>query len=301
MRNKKIILILILIFTLLITACSSSNDSDVESQQSTDHSQGEIGYPDEDFIEKGEAEDASLENIQADEIITTVAIEMQTKDFTPTTEKLTTLIDKYKGFIENSSISYNEYVYSDGLKYAYYSIRIPSDSLDAFIDEIIDIGNIISESKNKEDISKNYRDTESRLRVLETKEERILALLEKAENMEDIIVLENQLSDVIYQKESLNQDLTSMDDKVDYSTVDLNIEEVAKLTAGGNSKTPFIEKIKTAFKDSFYFFTRNSGELVLALIYFLPYAFILAVIGYIVYRLNKKRRKSSNKAKSKDE
>ena len=304
MRNKKLILILIftMIFTLLISACSSSSDSpDIAPQESTDSLQGDIGYPDEDSTEREEAEDGSTGNIQPEKIITTVYIEMQTKDFMPTTEKLTSLIEKYKGFIQSSNISYNEYVYSDGLKYANYSIRIPSESLESFIDEIIDIGNIISESKNKEDISKNYRDTESRLRVLETKEERILALLEKAENMEDIIVLENQLSDVIYQKESLNQDLTSMDDKVDYSTVDLNIEEVAKLTAGGNSKTPFIEKIKTAFKDSFYFFTRNSGELVLALIYFLPYAFILAVIGYIVYRLNKKRRKTSYKPKSKDE
>lgn len=303
MRNRKVILLLIfmMIFTLLLSACSSSSDpSGIAPQESTDSSQGEVEYVEEDSDEREEAEDGSVDSIQPEKIITTVYIEMQTKDFMPTTEKLNSLIDKYKGFIQNSNISYNEYVYSDGLKYANYSIRIPSESLDAFIDEIIDIGNIISESKNKEDISKNYRDTESRLRVLETKEERILALLEKAENMEDIIVLENQLSDVIYQKENLNQDLSSMDDKVDYSTVDLNIEEVAKLTAGGNSKTPFIEKIKTAFKDSFYFFTRNAGEIVLALIYFLPYALILAVIGYIVYRWNKKRKKISIKPKDKD-
>ncbi len=43
------------------------------------------------------------------------------------------------------------------------------------------VGNIISESTNKEDVTRQYKDTESRLKVIETKEERILALLSKAE------------------------------------------------------------------------------------------------------------------------
>ncbi len=299
-RKVSLLVMFIVIFTLLVSACSSGEDmSQGQSPQEIENSSDmEMDFSgDGDTEEQAKSDD--LESLQAEKIVTTVYMEMQTKDFLTTTDKLGLLIDKYKGYIENSNISYNDYVYSDGLKYADYSIRIPSDSLDKFIDDIIEIGNIISESKNKEDITKTYRDSESRLRVLDIKEERVLELLERAENMEDIIVLEDQLSDVIYEKEKLNQDLSAMDDQVDYSTVNLKLEEVAKLTPGGNSKTPFIEKLKTAFKDSFYFFTRNSGELLLALIYFLPYGIILSLIGYIVYRLMKKKKQRDRK-KSKD-
>lgn len=294
MKSRKFILgfILLLAFTLLITGCSSnkSMQSDTAPSEDMDSSRNDVMHEETGESTVNESLDEGS-NFEPDKIITTVYIEMQTKDFLPTTENLNDLIQKYKGYIEQSNISYNDYVYSTSLKYSNYSIRIPKENLDKFIDEVVQIGNIISQNQDKQNITKQYRDTESRLRVLETKEERILALLEKAEKMEDIIVLENQLSDLIYEKENLTQNLTNMDDQVNYSTVNLNLEEVAKLTPGGNSKTPFLEKLKTAFEDSFYFFTRNIGDFVIGLVYFLPYGLILAVIGYIVYRFIWKKRR----------
>lgn len=291
MKNRKFVLafVLILIFSLLSSGCSSDTDMSNDMIASEDYEGPiEAEMDDEEF---GETESADGELYEPDKIITTVYIEMQTEDFIPTSENLDKLINKHKGYVENSNISYNDYVYSSSLKYANYTIRIPRESLDSFVDEVVEIGNIISQNKNKEDITKQYRDTESRLRVLETKEERILALLERAEDMEDIIVLENQLSEVIYEKESYTQSLTSMDDQVDYSTVNLSLEEVAKLTAGGDSRTPFLEKVRAAFEDSFYFFTRNAGNLLIGIIYFLPYAIVLGVLGYLVRRFVWKKRK----------
>ncbi len=295
MKSKKLRFgfLLLVIFSILISGCSSKSD------YSLDEMAGDMDtspQEEEDFLETDDYEEP--ENYEPDKIITTVYIEMQTQDFLPTTNKLEALISKYKGYVESSNISYNDYIYSSGLKYSDYSIRIPRESLDEFIHEVIEIGNIISQNKNKEDISKLYRDTESRLRVLETKEERILALLEKADKMEDIIKLENQLSDLIYEKESYTQNLQNMDDQVNYSTLHLSLNEVEKLSSGANTKTSFIEKLKLAFSDSFYFFTRNIGDLIIGLVYGLPYILIISIIVYIIYRLvwrRKKSKESSNK------
>ena len=300
MKNKKLKfgLLLVMILTILISGCSSGRDSSTEDIMSEENTSPQ---EENNFLEADDYDDAKdTESYEPDKIITTVYIEMQTQDFLPTTNKLEGLISKYKGYVESSNISYNDYIYSSGLKYSDYSIRIPRDNLDPFIDETIKIGNIISQNKNKEDISKAYRDTESRLRVLETKEERILALLEKADKMEDIIKLENQLSDLIYEKETFTQNLQGMDDQVSYSTVHLSLNEVEKLSSGANSKTSFGEKLKLAFSDSFYFFTRNIGDIVIALVYGLPYILLISIIGYIVYRLVWRRRKES-KNTSKEE
>lgn len=290
-----------LVFAVLISGCGAKDTapSDMDPSSSETSKPPQVDMNDTISGDNNEGKSDEDGNLQPDKIVTTAYIDMQTKDFIPTTEKLEILISKYEGYVQNSNISYNDYIYSSSLKYSTYSIRIPQEKLDDFINEVLEIGNVISKSRNKQDITTQYKDTESRLKVLEIKEERILTLLEKAEKMEDIIVLENQLSDVIYQKESLIQSLTSMDDSVDYSTVNLNLAEVAKLSPGENIGTPFFQKLQNAFKESFYFFTRNLGNLVIAFVYFLPYGLILSLIFYLTYKFVWKKRNVILK-KSKD-
>ncbi len=300
MRNRKLIFImaLVLSFTLIVTGCSAKkaksydkaiqNVAPAESARGTDSSSPESAPMDEELKEEHGL-------IEPDKIITTVSISMQTKEFMNTAQKLNTLISKYKGYIENSNISYNNYIYSTGLKYSEYSIRVPRENLQAFKNDLKEIGNIISENTSKVDITKQYRDTESRLKVLEVKEGRILALLENAQKMEDIIALENQLSNIIYEKENLTANIMDMDDKVNYSTVHFQLEEVAKLTPGENIKTPFWTKVANALKDSVYYFGRDIENLVISIIYFLPYGLIIGVIAYMVWKFMKKRKNNFSK------
>ena len=152
------------------------------------------------------------------------------------------------------------------------------------------------------DITKQYRDTQSRLKVLETKEARILALLEKAEKMEDIIALENQLSTIIYDKENLTANIMNMDDSVNYSTVNFQLEEVAKLSSGDNIKTPFGTRVMNALKESAYYAGRFFEDAIIALIYFFPYGIVISIIGYLVLKIIKRRKgKSIRKDANKDQ
>jgi len=289
MRKKRIFIFLALILSLsmIVVGCAKKSESyDMAPMDNFEKPSMDMDYGDDAKNEEISEERGDM--VEPDKIITTVNISMQTKEFTDTTDKLIGLITKYKGYIENSNISHNNYINSARLKYSEYTIRIPRENLNSFVNELKEIGNIISENTSKQDITKQYRDTESRLKVLKTKEGRILALLEKAEKMEDIITLENQLSNIIYEKENLTANIIEMDDKVDYSTVYFQLDEVAKLNIGENSKTPFWTKVANAFKDSIYFFTNNIENFIISLIYFLPYGLIIAVALYILYRIKKK-------------
>ena len=292
MRNRKLTLILALILIIsIIAGCSSANKSlKSEIVKDVAPSEGMAGREVADESYEYGGSPPVDDYYEPDKIITTVSITMETVEFDQTSENLNELIKKYKGYVESSNISHNNYIHSSRLKYSNYSIRIPRENLDKFVDDIKEIGNIISENTSKLDITKSYRDTESRLRVLETKEERILALLEKAEKMEDIIALENQLSEIIYQKENLTADLMEMDDKVDYSTVHLELREVAKLTPGENVKTPFFAKLANAFKNSIYYFTQNIESFLISIIYFLPYGIILVVAAFVIGRFIRKKK-----------
>jgi len=296
MKNKRFLfmMVLVLAFSIVITACSSKNMSTSDMapapSKEMEDNRGESPQAPEVGLDMILDEKSEYTMVEPDKIITTVSLSMQTKEFVDTTNKLTNLIGKYKGYIENSNISHNNYYNSTRLKYAEYTIRIPRENLSHFTLDLKGIGNIISENTSKVDITKQYRDTESRLKILEVKEERILALLNKAEKMEDIITLENQLSSIIYDKESLTANILDMDDKVDYSSLYLNIEEVAKLTSEESIKTSFWDKIVNAVKDSTYFFTSNIQGFIIWLIYFIPYGLILGVIAFIVFKFLKKRK-----------
>lgn len=295
MRNKRFlaIMVLVLAFAIVISGCSSrqKSASDIAPSQNMEYDKPvppEATSAGVDMLQEDEKSEYTM--VEPDKIITTVSVSMQTKEFMDTTEKLTNLIGKYKGYIENSNISHNNYYNSTRLKYAEYTIRIPRENLSHFALDLKGIGNIISENTSKVDITKQYRDTESRLKVLEVKEERILALLNKAEKMEDIIALENQLSSIIYDKENLTANILDMDDKVNYSSLYLSIEEVAKLTSEENIKTSFWTKVANAFKDSTYFFSYNIQNLIIGFIYFIPYGLIIGIVVYIVYRFMKKHK-----------
>lgn len=292
MRNKRFlaIMVLVLAFAVVISGCSQKSASDIAPSQNMEYDRGEALEAPSAGVDMSQDNKGEYTIVEPDKIITTVSVSMQTKEFMDTTEKLTNLIGKYKGYIENSNISHNNYYNSTRLKYAEYTLRIPRENLSLFALDLKGIGNIISENTSKVDITKQYRDTESRLKVLEVKETRILALLNKAEKMEDIIALENQLSSIIYDKENLTANILDMDDKVNYSSLYLSIEEVAKLTSEENIKTSFWTKVANAFKDSTYFFSYNIQNLIIGFIYFIPYGLIIGIVAYVVYRFMKKHK-----------
>lgn len=91
-----------------------------------------------------------------------------------------------------------------------------------------------------------YSDLESRKKTLTTEQERIWALLEKADTLEAVIALEERLSEIRYQLESMESQLKLYDNQVDYSTVSIHISEVAVYTPTGSQSVG--ARIKDGFK-----------------------------------------------------
>lgn len=227
-------------------------------------------------------------SIEPDKIITTISLGFESTEFDKSLEELYKLIEENKGYISSSNIYFGNYYGSQMYRTGNFSIRIPRDMVNQFKAFIPQIGNIISESSSKEDVTRYYTDTESRLGVLEIKEERLLSLLERAEKIEDIIALENQLSEVIFEKENLKATLINLDDRIDYSTFNITINEVAKVTSTETVETTFFTKIKNAFNNSLYQFRRSLENFVIFLIYNLPGIIVLLIVAFFGFKGIKK-------------
>lgn len=292
--NKRVIpaIISLLLIALIICSCASKSDMSLDENyipQNMDT--GDLAPSEADF-EEGAQTGADIGNIEPEKIITSIHLNLETKEFDSTIENLGKIISTNKGYIENSHISDRGRINNKIYKYADYTIRIPRNNLEGFTDEISSIGNITSQNISKEDITKQYYDTESRLNLLKTKEERMTALLKKADKMEDIIAIENQLSDIIHQKENLTKNILDMDDKVSYSIVSMNISEVEKLRNDITVKTTFAARISNAFSESLHTFKAFIEGFVIVIIYIWPFLLIGGLIVFLILRfIIKKRRK----------
>ncbi|WP_422484887.1 DUF4349 domain-containing protein [Gudongella sp. DL1XJH-153] len=227
-------------------------------------------------------------SIEPDKIITTISMTFETTTFDQSLEKLYSLIEESGGYLSSSNVYYSSYYDSQMYQRGDFAIRIPRDKVNQFKGLVPQIGNLTNESTSKEDVTRYYTDTESRLKVLEIKEERLLSLLERAEAIEDIIKLEDQLSEVIYEKENLKATLVNLDDRIDYSTFHVSLIEVAKVSTTETKETTFLTRIQNAFENSLYQFRRSAENLAIFLVYNLPGLLVILIVAIILYKIVKR-------------
>lgn len=233
-------------------------------------------------------------------LIKTVRLEMQTKEFDALVEGLRNKIQEMDGYIESSSVWGNSYYYNN-TRSSEYTVRVPSDRLDEFIQVVSGLGNVTYKNESVEDVTLQYVDVESHQKALETEQERLMELLEQAENLEDLLTIESRLSEVRYELENYGSQKRILDNQIDYSTIYINVTEVERITEVGE-KT-FFEEIAGRFNNSLYNVGRGLREFVIVLIGSLPvlavWAVVFALIILVIRKLfwKKKKEKTGKKVR----
>lgn len=243
-------------------------------------SAAEAPHPEE--AGKAEGEDR-LANAK---MIYTASIEAETTDFDGCCAQLEALVDRMGGYLEHASAN----SYGDGRRSGEYTARIPADRFEAFLGSVGDVGHVINRSRDAENISELYYDTESRLLTQQTKMERLQALLAKAEVMEDIIALENAIAETELEIEQLTGSLRRYDALVDYATVQVHLREVLRLSAVEASPPTFASQLGSAFTGGI----RSFGDFLQGLALFLAYNWLwlalLAAIAAAAVRASRRRQ-----------
>ena len=225
-----------------------------------------------------------------DKIIGTYSMNFETLEFQKTVSDLEALVTKYKGYIEYSEV-YNQSS-SEGriYKFARHTLRIPKDQVMAFNTELKLMSHMVSENSNVQNVTRYYRDTQTRLDTLEAQRKRLNELYEKAERIEDIISIESKLNDIIYQIESIKGELQYLDEAIDFSTVTTYIQEVSKLTTGESVQATLGERISKALGDSGYYFQEAMITFLIVLIYLVPFLVVFGILAYVGNKVIQRRK-----------
>lgn len=204
-------------------------------------------------------------------------LSVETADYPALISTVTKRVEELGGYIESYE-AYNEN--QAGSRSASITARIPSEKLDSFISHVAEASNITSREESVEDVTLQYVDMESHKRMLEQEQERLLALLQQAETLEDIIAIESRLTDVRYQLESMESQLRTIDNQVAYSTVNLSVTEVQHYTPPAQKGT--WERISTGFAENVYRVGNGIKEFFIHFVISLPILLVLAAAALVI-------------------
>jgi len=264
--------------------------------------------------EGGLTEDQSIASVaQNRKLIKSVDLTIETVNFDQTIAGLRDKIDSVGGYVENE-YSFNGSIYNNVKqnKYATVKVRVPEDALDAFLNDVSGIGNVTQKTTSTTDVTLNYVDTESKKEMYIAQKESLQALLEKAESIEDVTYLTQELTRIRYDIESMESTLRVYDDLVDYATVTFTINEVSVLTPNViEEKTP-AQELKEGFKKSFNDVIIGTRDFFIKLVINLPYIIrtliclaipaliIFIVIKIIIHNVKKKAKNKANESITED-
>ena len=211
-------------------------------------------------------------------LIRDVNMSVEARDFDGVLSQITDKVRELGGYVESSDvsgISVNSYGGSQQ-RHADIRARIPADRLDRFVETVESAGNVTSKQEQVTDVTLQYSDVQSRKKSMEIEQERLWALLEKAESLDAVVALEARLSEIRYELESYTSQLRLYDNQVDYSTVSINMREVKDLTPTAP------DSIGTRIQKGFNRSLNNLGEAGTDLIVWIasnsPILLVLAVI-----------------------
>ena len=244
------------------------------------------------------ASDAPTESL-ADKMIYSANLEIQTTEYDAAIAALESSVTAFGGFVEQSN-TYGDIRYNDDgtsrvvNRMADYVVRVPATRFQEFLSQADGLGNVLSCNRYAENVTSRYTDQEARLASLYTQEERLLSMLEKSEDVESLIALEERLADVRYEIESIERNLRNLDRRIAYSSVTISLHEVEIYTPTKPVQRTFGEKLSDALTDGWRSFSRGVQYFLIDLVYALPGIILFLLIAgaavLIALRLRKKHK-----------
>ncbi len=298
MKRYLTLIAAILFLATILCGCSSEvNDQKTEAAYAVEETMASYGYSSYNDYEISAEIEVPADTAVRDnrKLIKTVSLTVETEDFDNMLSDLEARISTYGGYVESVNVNSR---YASSQRYANYMIRIPAEQVDAFVDHVGSNCNVLTRSERQEDVTLQYVDTQSECAALRVEQERLMELLETAENLSDILEIESRLTQIRYRLESVESQLRTYDNQISYATVNLTVNEVEVYTP--TEEKGFWEGLGDGLVSS----TKGVWKLLKSVFYLfvvaLPYLLVIGVIVGMVllltfYCIRRHKRKQQNK------
>ena len=167
----------------------------------------------------------------------------------------------------------------DSRLYGSYSLRIPSENYDAVVQEIKKLGEVKTFSENTQDITGSYTTARINLESEQRRLESFKRMVESATEVADKIQLTDRIFDQERQIKFLEEQLSTDDERIDYTSIFVTLQEKASGFAG---------IVLIRFSEIVKGLVNSFNSLVMLVTVALPYAVALVILR-VVYVWHKKK------------
>lgn len=251
-----------------------------------------------------------------DKLVYRCYADIETLDFDKSYAALQDMMEKYNCVIssetfgdESISYFYDSY-YSSSSKYKTgrtdeIVIRVPSANYKSFISEYGELGNVTSKTQTVDNITQEYYDTTSQVEGLKAEMERLEIMMSQATEIEDMITINQAITELQSEINSLTTYIRTMDSDVAYSYVTMSLREVLEYSEVEQpvKKNTFIDRLENQCVDTWKGFLNFLENLLFTIIGLIPAIVIIGIIVIIIkltcknkiktWKENRKLRKTS--------
>lgn len=290
MKRRLCLPILVLLVIALLAGCSTAAMTDVAYPEA-DYNSAESA---DKLTDTGSSAGESTSNTQKK--IRTLNMEAETEDLDVLLKHVETRVNELGGYVEKKDVRRGSMYAQRVYRSASLTLRIPAELADALVEDVGEISNITYSSETVTDVTLQYVATESRIAALETEHERLLELLADANDMKDLLLIEERLTQVQAELEQVKSQLRVYDNLVNYATIHLQLQEVREYTPV--EEQTFWQKISSGLKENFNGLVKFLENFLIFFITSLPYLIPIAIVITLIVlgAKSRKRKKAAKKA-----
>lgn len=203
------------------------------------------------------------------------------------------------GFIQETNIDTDKIYVDDEqrlVKSGTLVLRVDKSKFDSVLGKLRGVGEVYNYTTNGQDVTDQYVDVESRLRLLKMEQEKLESYLAKLNDLDDIFRTESRLTEIRYEIESLTGNLNKLASLVDLSTITIRMNE--KYPGYEPKKVTYGDRLLDSLKESLFQVVEFLGDFLIIIVSALPVLLILGILALIVVliykRIPKKRKETVN-------
>lgn len=159
-------------------------------------------------------------------------------------------------------------------------LRVPAERVETAVAALAKLGKVRAETLSSQDVTRQYLDTETRLRVLRETDARLRRILaDRTGDLADVLQVERELSRVVTEIERLEGQKRFWDEQIDLATIHVTLTTPPPVVDAG-----WFDPVREAFGASLGVLARSAALLITALAAALPFAAVV-LVGWLAWRV----------------
>ena len=223
-------------------------------------------------------------DVQEQMLIKRATLRFEVNDYVEARKKIGNIAEEYEAYISSERKTKSIYRISNTMQ-----IRVVSGQFGSLVDSLLGQSNTIDEKNiTVEDVTEEYVDVNARLKSKKHVENRYLEILDKAQNVSEILEIEQKLGQIREEIESKEARLKYLTHQVSFSTINMTFYQnktVTKETGPG-----YLKNLSVSFLSGWNGFT----EFSLRLVSIWPFLLIVTGMVYAGFKSAKRNRLKKN-------